>query len=193
MAVSEALEQVGKWADSFLKATYPHDKPVPYGEMNRFNPHTIAGGIYYDETPGVHDKPVIGQHYDLLYQTPLLNNWFSDWLVSGNMNMQSSICGPLEIKALECIEYYGKQRGLVICKDWYDDWIECKHGKTQLARYDAIQRQYRMRLWKYYRGQLSQEEMDKNGGHIFHELPPAHGLKQPLKTRKNAPLHDDDY
>ena len=43
--------------------------------------------------------------------------------------MQGGICGDFEMKALECIEYYGAKQGITACKDWYDDFIECSTGK----------------------------------------------------------------
>jgi hypothetical protein len=32
----------------------------------------------------------------------------------------------------ECIEYYGARRGQEICKDYYDDFIECSSGNKQV-------------------------------------------------------------
>ena len=45
------------------------------------------------------------------------------------VKMQGGICGDFEMKALECIEYYGAKQGITACKDWYDDFIECSTGK----------------------------------------------------------------
>ena len=41
------------------------------------------------------------------------------------------MCADFEIKAIECIEYYGAKQGITACKDWYDDYIECQSGEGQ--------------------------------------------------------------
>ena len=38
----------------------------------------------------------------------------------------------MELRALECIEYYGRQKGFVICKDLYEDFMECKYNSVQV-------------------------------------------------------------
>ena len=45
---------------------------------------------------------------------------------------QSRRCGGMELRALECIEYYGRQKGFVICKDLYEDFMECKFNSVQV-------------------------------------------------------------
>ena len=40
------------------------------------------------------------------------------------------MCADFELKALECIEYYGAKQGITACKDWYDDYIECSTGNV---------------------------------------------------------------
>ena len=42
------------------------------------------------------------------------------------------MCADFELKALECIEYYGAKQGITACKDWYDDYIECSTGNISL-------------------------------------------------------------
>ena len=34
----------------------------------------------------------------------------------------------------ECIEYYGAKRGLEICKDYYDDYLECSFKAKQVKQ-----------------------------------------------------------
>ena len=65
------------------------------------------------------------------FAIPIYASIFQDW-TSAVLNNQHTKCGPLETKALECIEYYGKQRGYVICKDYYDDFIECNYQDLQV-------------------------------------------------------------
>ena len=33
----------------------------------------------------------------------------------------------------ECMEYYGSRRGQEICKDYYDDFMECAAGRKQVG------------------------------------------------------------
>ena len=42
-------------------------------------------------------------------------------------------CQDLEVSAWECMEYYGEKRGAVICRDYYDDFIECTHQNIQVC------------------------------------------------------------
>ena len=51
------------------------------------------------------------------------------------MARQHNRCADLELKALECIEYYGAQRGIVLCQDYYDDWHECSAHNLQVIRH----------------------------------------------------------
>ena len=37
----------------------------------------------------------------------------------------------------ECIEYYGARRGLDICKDYYDDFLECGLKQKQVSLNDS--------------------------------------------------------
>merc|ERR1712108_83769 len=75
------------------------------------------------------------------YWTPAFQNFFTD-LSAAPMDNQSKVCGDLEIRALECVEYYGKQRGLAICRDFYDDFQDCRFQTVQQARYNAMQKEY---------------------------------------------------
>ena len=48
------------------------------------------------------------------------------------------MCADFELKAVECIEYYGAKQGMTACKDWYDDYIECQTGAKQWLRIRAM-------------------------------------------------------
>ena len=48
------------------------------------------------------------------------------------MMRQHTKCADLELKSLECIEYYGAQKGIVLCSDYYDDWYECQGNNLQV-------------------------------------------------------------
>ena len=51
----------------------------------------------------------------------------------GHFEMIQNPCVELEVNAMECVEYYGIKRGSVICKDYYDDFLECKFGFKQVT------------------------------------------------------------
>ena len=48
------------------------------------------------------------------------------------------MCADFELKAVECIEYFGAKQGMTACKDWYDDYIECQTGAKQWLRIRAM-------------------------------------------------------
>ena len=62
--------------------------------------------------------------YAFRYMNPLWNLPVVD-LFGYALMRQHNRCAPLELKCLECIEYYGAHRGSIICQDYYDDWKEC--------------------------------------------------------------------
>ena len=43
-------------------------------------------------------------------------------------------CGKLELAAMECMEYYGFKNGKVICKDHYEDFMECRWKKLEVSQ-----------------------------------------------------------
>ena len=54
----------------------------------------------------------------------------NDMMIMSLSTMHS--CQDLEINAWECMEYYGEKRGAVICRDHYDDFVECTHQNIQV-------------------------------------------------------------
>ena len=46
-----------------------------------------------------------------------------------NIGDQGGMCADFEIRAIECIEYFGAKQGITACKDWYDDYMECQSGE----------------------------------------------------------------
>ena len=44
----------------------------------------------------------------------------------------ANTCSFFEIDAGECMEYYGARRGRYICKDYYDDFQECRYQFKQV-------------------------------------------------------------
>ena len=64
--------------------------------------------------------------FSFRYVTPWLwtpfTDIFSDWFSNAD-----SRCGRFELACMECMEYYGFKNGKVICKDYYEDFVECKY------------------------------------------------------------------
>ena len=64
---------------------------------------------------------------------PFIRNTLTD--VFGQMQTSANTeCGPFEIRALECIEYFGAQRGRKLCQDYFDDTEECRMKTIQVGR-----------------------------------------------------------
>lgn len=89
------------------------------------------------------------KHIHLQYRSS-----FPDFLGVNDMTMAVSStttngCTPLELNAFECLEYYGLKRGTVICRDYYDDWMECNHQHKQFAR-NLMMKSKRNQRWLEY-------------------------------------------
>ena len=70
---------------------------------------------------------------------PLIHLPITDLLAVPLMR-QHHQCADLELKALECIEYYGAHRGTVLCQDYYDDWHECSSNNLTVSSYKYLLR-----------------------------------------------------
>lgn len=77
--------------------------------------------------------------WDLMQRTwtPFMKNWFTDVGAHVASN-QGGICQDFELRAMECIEYFGAKQGITACKDWYDDYMECRSGAKQRLRIRAM-------------------------------------------------------
>jgi len=132
----------------------PKTKPE---ERGRFQHHEDGGANYNAGGGGIHflgddwgkklfeypfnpvKYPERGIEYALStqYISPLVKNVFTD-MGCNLQNRQGSVCEDFETNAMECLEYYGTKQGLVACKDWYDDYIECVHMSKQKLRVKAM-------------------------------------------------------
>ena len=69
--------------------------------------------------------------FSFRYVTPWLwtpfTDIFSDWFSNAD-----SRCGRFELACMECMEYYGFKNGKVICKDYYEDFVECKYKQLEV-------------------------------------------------------------
>merc|ERR1719229_1687711 len=61
--------------------------------------------------------------------TDMFSSWFSN---------ADSRCGRFELACMECMEYYGFKNGKVICKDYYEDFVECKYKQLEARRNHAM-------------------------------------------------------
>jgi len=187
---SAALDAVGSLADDFINDTLCRvEKPVFYHDMTRWTDKLGGGLKQFRDQHIVNKRMAIDPEFQIRYLVPGMRTVFTDVFASV-LNQQQSICAPLELQALECIEYYGKQRGLVICKDFYDDFIECRNENLQFLRWETIQAEYRKRWWREKRGQLSdreKDEIEKNNGYVWRDVPQGNVHGRPLKHRFLTP------
>ncbi|KAG7172029.1 NADH dehydrogenase [ubiquinone] iron-sulfur protein 5-like [Homarus americanus] len=80
-------------------------------------------------------------HIAPAFRTPLTD------LTGGILTHQSSSkCADFEMRAMECLEAYGVQRGKTRCIDYLDDLRECTYKTKQLSRVAAM-RHERHRQW----------------------------------------------
>jgi hypothetical protein len=75
-------------------------------------------------------------------------NIISSGCVGGSF--ASSFCDKIELKALECVEYYGVSRGLKICRDHYDDYLECTLKDKQVGKHASFIIMYHSHIVFYY-------------------------------------------
>jgi len=105
--------------------------------------------------------------YDLMrHWQPFYKNFLTD-MGAYVMSAQAGICADFELKAMECIEYYGAKQGITACKDWYDDYIECQTGAKQWLRIRAMfKKRHIDNHLEYLQGKRTWEET--------YEKPPKH-------------------
>merc|ERR1711874_802301 len=68
---------------------------------------------------------------------PYKKCWFTDVTAPLNTH-QGNMCQDFELRAMECIEYYGAHQGMTACKDWYEDFLECTQKNLQNLRCQAM-------------------------------------------------------
>ena len=86
--------------------------------------------------PVRHPELTIAEHLLKIWQ-PYLRNVVTD-TGAHIFSPQGNACMDFEMRAMECIEYYGAKQGLTACKDWYDDFIECTGKAKQTLRLRAM-------------------------------------------------------
>ncbi|KAG0729004.1 hypothetical protein GWK47_031259 [Chionoecetes opilio] len=79
-------------------------------------------------------QQVLDVYYMAAHIAPAFRTPMTD-LVGGLITHQSGArCADFEMRAMECLEAYGVQRGRVRCVDYLDDLRECAFQHKQIAR-----------------------------------------------------------
>jgi hypothetical protein len=141
------------------------DQYKPWEVRQHIYPHS-ADPIVHGEQPWV--------NYNFRYVTPVINMPFTD-LFACVSTVTNTPCQKLEIEAMECIEYYGAKRGLDICKDYYDDYMECTYRAKQQLREQAIVRVRNKRYNEYLLGK-------REWSTVYAPVPTPHAFKDPSLT-----------
>jgi len=129
-------------------------------------------GITTIYNPVKYPEQSIAHHLSTRYYSPIIKTIFTD-MGANIINMQSSTCADFELSALECIEYYGAKQGLVACKDWYDDYVECTHKSKQNLRLKAMYKKRHIdHHLEYLQGKRTYSE-------TYEPAPRAHAYKEP--------------
>ena len=68
--------------------------------------------------------------YFPLFRSPFTN-------LGGHLFTQQSSkrCNDFEMRAVECLEAYGRQRSQVACRDYFDDYKECVFADKRVSRH----------------------------------------------------------
>ncbi|XP_074594769.1 NADH dehydrogenase (ubiquinone) 15 kDa subunit [Brevipalpus obovatus] len=69
----------------------------------------------------------------------VFNHWVMDeFNMHGGMNRRRAMgydkCANIQLNWAECMEAYGRERGDLACKLFYEDLQECIHGTKQILR-----------------------------------------------------------
>lgn len=110
-----------------------------------------------------------------MYFKPFLRNYLNDFMAIYQSNVLNTRCYDRETKAMECIELYGLRQGSTVCKNYYDDFVECKHMRLQKYRREAIQAQMKREHADYLRGERPDSP--------YKPIPKAQALKNPNMTK----------
>ena len=76
------------------------------------------------------------------------SNALSDWMAITN-EKAANPCSYFEIQQGECMEYYGMRRGRYICKDYYDDFLECRFQFKQVRKLFFVSNTVFNTLWYF--------------------------------------------
>merc|ERR1711976_614813 len=114
------------------------------------------------------------------YIRPYFNNILTDITSTAMTSQYDRTCGPMEIKAMECIDYYGTQKGLELCKDYYDDFMECTFNIKQSLRVQAMLGVRARRWHEWIRGH-------RDYSTVYEKLPKPHAFEKPAIFENEQP------
>jgi len=160
----------------FTNALYEWGKPTPRTELPWYNlSRWIDLDLGQDPLKEPRKEYRLERQFNLLYNRPTIDLPTID-LFGYAVMRQHHRCGDLEMKCLECIEYYGAHRGSIICQDYYDDWKECSSTNLSRLRVRAMDLQYKKKYWEYFRGERE---------YPYQPIPHPQGFFEPLRSYKN--------
>eukprot|EP00092_Neocalanus_flemingeri_P022821 GFUD01024745.1.p1 GENE.GFUD01024745.1~~GFUD01024745.1.p1 ORF type:complete len:198 (+),score=38.92 GFUD01024745.1:79-672(+) len=128
--------------------------------------------------PVMHPQLTIADHLLRVWQ-PFLKNFFTD-MGANISSSQGQMCGDFELRAMECIEYYGSKQGITACKDWYDDFIECQTGAKQKLRMRAMFKK------RHFDNHLEYLQGKRTWSETYEAPPKYHAYVEPWYDEKYA-------
>lgn len=91
-----------------------------------------------------------------------------------------------EMRAMECIEYYGSKQALTACKDWYDDFIECRQRHKQTLRIKAMFRK------RHFENHLEYLQGKRSWDETYEAPPKSHAFKEPWFNEKYSHINEKE-
>lgn len=87
--------------------------------------------------------------------SPFFKSPLTDFTGTVISHQYGSRCGPYELKALDCLEAYGLDKGYKVCLDLVTDFQECAIRTKEYGRYLAMRNE---RERQYRAGERSKED-----------------------------------
>jgi len=75
------------------------------------------------------------------HQQPIIKNYVTDLFALAFTQQSEARCPDFELRLVECYEAYGRRKGNIMCRDFYDDLYECITREKQMKRLDAFDEQ----------------------------------------------------
>lgn len=132
---------------------------------------TTFGGKYAFHDRHRYPNRTVEKDVATMYFRPFFRNYLNDFMSIYQSNALNTRCWDRETKAMECIEYYGLRQGGTICKNYYDDFVECRTQRLQTFRREAIQSQMKREHADFLRGERAESP--------YKPIPKAHALRNP--------------
>ncbi|CAB4061254.1 unnamed protein product [Lepeophtheirus salmonis] len=134
-----------KWAFEPKKPELLTDKNFIYSRDSIMDKHQVPNHNFADSV-------------NMRSMEPIFTNVISDLSFLAN-SIRTSKCTKFELSAMECYEYYGMRKGLDLCKDYFEDYVECTQNTKQLKRISAIRKQMNKRYLEYLAGKREYKDL----------------------------------